>query len=122
MEIRHVPSYYGGNQLPSLTPNQLVLFDEVHVKQVSGPPTTSWVNDCNVFFPKNEEGKVDLKRGVYETDNQPKKSTFKYDKEGQFCLWVAKVENKEYGTITGKRCPVFDYIGIKIITIDAYKK
>ena len=29
---------------------------------------------------------------------------------------------KEDGTITGKRCPLFDCTGKKIITIDAYKK
>ena len=34
---------------------------------------------------------------------------------------MAKVESK-YGTITGKRCPVFDYTEKKIFTIDAYKK
>ena len=28
-------------------------------------------------------------RGVYEMNNQPKKSTFKYEQEGRFCLGVA---------------------------------
>ena len=37
--------------------------------------------------------------------NQTKKSTFKYEQEGRFCLGVAKIESKD-GTITGKRCPV----------------
>ena len=53
--------------------------------------------------------------------NQPKRANFKYDKEGRFFLGVAKVEIKD-GTITGKRCPVFDYIDNKIVTIYAYKK
>ena len=64
---------------------------------------------------------MDVKRGVYETNNQPKRETFKYDKEGRFCLGVDKVESKD-GTITGKRCPVFNYTDKKIVTIDAYKK
>ena len=93
-EIRHLPSCYEKNQLPSLTSTQLVFFEEVHVKQVIGPPTTSRVNDYNILFPRNEEGKVDLKIGVYETNNQPKKATFKYEQEGRFCLEVAKVESK----------------------------
>ena len=65
-------------QFPALTSTQLVFFDKVHVKQVSGPPTTSRLNDYNVLFPRNEEGKVDVKRDVYETKNQPKKETFKH--------------------------------------------
>ena len=64
---------------------------------------------------------MDVKRGVYENNNQPKKETFKYEQEGRFCLGVAKVESKD-GKITGKRCPVFDYTDKKIVTINAYKK
>ena len=108
MEIRHVPYCYDKKQLPSLAPTQLVFFDEVHVKQVCGPPSTSQVNECNVLFPRNEERKVDVEIGVYETNNQTKRATFKYEQEGRFCLGVAKVESKD-GTIIGKRCPVFDY-------------
>ena len=104
-----------------MTSTQLVFFDEVHFKQVCGSPTTSWVNECYVLYPINEEGKVDVKRGVYETNNQPKKANFKYEQEGQLRLGVAKVESKD-GTITGKRCPVFDYTENKIVTIDAYKR
>ena len=82
MEIRRVPSCYNKNQFPLLISTLIVLFDEVHVKQVSIPPTKSRVNDSNVLFPRNEECKVDMGRGVYEMSNQPKKSTFKYKQEG----------------------------------------
>ena len=64
---------------------------------------------------------MDVKRGVYETNNQPKRATFKYDKEGRFCFGVDKVESK-YGKIIGKRCPALDYTDKRIVTIDAYKK
>ena len=74
------------------------------------------------MFPRNEEGKMDLGRSIYETENQPKKATFKYEQEGRLCLGGAKVESKEDGTITGKRCPVFYYTGNKIFTIDACKR
>ena len=94
VEIRPVPSCYDKNQLPSWTSTQLVLFDEVHVKQVSGPPTTIPINYYYILFPRNEERKVDMGRGVYETNNQPKKATFKYEKEGLLCIGVAKVESK----------------------------
>ena len=52
--------------------------------------------------------------GVYETNNQLKKATFKYKQEGQFYLGVAKVESKEDGTIIGECCPVFEYTGKKL--------
>ena len=121
VEIRHVPLCYDKYQIPSLRYTQLVFFDEVHVKQVCGPLSTSRFNKCNVLFPSHEEGKVNAKRGVYENNNQPKRSTFKYEQEGQLCLGVAKVESQD-GTIIGKRCPVFDYTDNKIVTIYAYKK
>ena len=121
VEIRHVPSCYDKYQLPSLISTQLVLFDEFHVKQVCGPPSTSRSNECNILFPRNEEGKVDVERDVYDTKNQPKRATFKYKQEGQFCIGLAKVESQN-GKIIGKRCPVFDYTEKKIVTIDAYRK
>ena len=61
---------------------------------------------------------MDVERGVYDTNNQPKIARFKYEQEGRFCLGVAKVEGQD-GTILGKRCPVFDYTEKKIFTIDA---
>ena len=91
MEIRHVPPCYDKYQIPSLTSTKILFFNEVHVKEVSRPPTTSLLNEYNVVFPRNEEGRVDVKRGVYETNNQPKKATFKYEQEGLFYLGVAKV-------------------------------
>ena len=72
VEIRHVPSCYDKTQLPSLNSTQLLFFDKVHVKQVCGPPSTSHSNECNIVFPINEEGEVDVERGVYNTNNQPK--------------------------------------------------
>ena len=103
----------------TLTSTQLVLFDEVHFKQVCGPPSSSWSNEFNILFPKKEEGGVDVERGVYDTNNQPKRASFKYEQEGRFCLGVSKVEIKEDGTIIGNRCPVFYYTGKKIVTISA---
>ena len=104
-----------------MTSTQLVFFCEVHIQQVSGPPVTIKLNKVNIRFPRNEEGNIYVKNGKYEMNNQPKKATFKYEQEGRFCLGVAKIEGKN-GTITGKRCPVFDCSGEKIVTIDAYKK
>ena len=71
-------------------------------------------------FQYTKKGKVYVKRGVYDTNNQPKRASFKYEQEGRLCLSVAKVESK-YGTIIGKRFPVFGYTEKKIVTIDACK-
>ena len=62
-----------------------------------------------------------MERGVYDTNNQPKRASFKYEQEERFCLGVDKSESQD-GTIIGKRFPVFDYTEKKIVTIDAYKK
>ena len=62
-----------------------------------------------------------MERDIYDTNNQPKRATFKYEQEGRLCLGVAKVESQD-GTIIGKCCPVLDYTEKKIVTIDAYKK
>ena len=121
MEIRHEPSWYNKEQIPSLKSTQIVFFGEVHIQKVSGPPVKIRVNKHNIQFPRNEEGKIDVKNGKYDTNNKPKNSTFKCEQEGRFCLGVANIESKN-GTITGKRCPVFDYSGGDIVTIDAYRK
>ena len=62
-----------------------------------------------------------MDRGVYDTNNQPKRASIKYKQEGRFCLGVAKLEDQD-GTIIGKRCPAFEYTEKKIVTIDTYKK
>ena len=46
---------------------------------------------------------------------------FKYEREGRFCIVVAKVQSLD-GKILGKSCLVFDYMGEKNFTIDGYKK
>ena len=61
MEIRHEPSWYDKEQLPSLTSNQLIFFGEFHIQQVSGPPVTRKVNEHNIRIPRDEEGKIDVK-------------------------------------------------------------
>ena len=103
VEIRHEPSWYDKEQLPSLTSTQIVLFDEIHVQQVCGPPVTSKVNEQNIWFPRDEEGNVDVRNSEYGTKNQPEKATFKYEQEGRFCLGVAKIEEGMNHTDTTKK-------------------
>ena len=63
-----------------------------------------------------------MERGVYITNNQPKRATFKYEQEGRLCICVAKLEGQN-GKIIGKRCPVFDYTEKNIVILFAkYKR
>ena len=108
VEIRNEQSWYDKEQLPYMTSTHLVFFGEVHIQKVSVLHVTRKLNEDNIRFPIDKEGKIDVKNGKYETNKQPKKATFKYEQEGRFCLGVSNIESKN-GKITGKQCPVFDY-------------
>ena len=71
---------------------------------------TSKFNEHNIRFTRYEEGNIDVKTGKYDTNNQTKKATFKYEQVRRFCLDVANIKSK-YGMITGKGFLVFDYSG-----------
>ena len=71
--ISHVPFCYEKTYLPSLTSTQLLFFEKINIKQVSGSCTTSQNNEYNVSFTRYEEGKVYVEIGVYDTINQPKR-------------------------------------------------
>ena len=74
----HEPSWYDKEQLPSLKSTKLIFFDEVYIQQVSGPPMTIKVNEHNIRFTRDKEGKIDVKTVEYYTNDQPKNTTFKY--------------------------------------------
>ena len=79
VEIRHEPSWYDKEQLPSLTSTQLVFFDEFHIQQVSAPPVTSKLNEHKIRLPRYEERNIDVKTGEYDTNNQLKRATLKFE-------------------------------------------
>ena len=64
---------------------------------------------------------MDVENGIYDMNNQSKKATFKYEKEGRFCLSVARVNILDR-KITGKFCPVFNCTRGGGFTVDGYKK
>ena len=70
VETSHLLSWYDKEQLPYMTSTQPVLFDEVHIQQVRGPPTASKCNKHNIRFPRDEDRNVDVKRGKYDMNNQ----------------------------------------------------
>ena len=64
---------------------------------------------------------MDAEIDVYDTNNQPKRATFKYNQERRFCIGIARVKSKGNGTTTGKRCLVFNYIENINVTMNDYK-
>ena len=60
VEIRHEASWYDKEQLPPMTSTQIVLFNEVHVHKVGGPPVTRKVKEHKIRFPRDEEGNIDV--------------------------------------------------------------
>ena len=83
MEIRHEPSWYDKEQIPSLTSTQLVFFGEVHIQKVSGPPVISKVNEQNIRFPRDEEGNIDVKMvNMTRTINRKRPPSSMNNKEG----------------------------------------
>ena len=53
---------------------------------------TSKVNEHNIWFPRDEEGNVDVKNGEYGTNNKPKKATSKYEQEERFFFGVPRLK------------------------------
>ena len=89
VEIRHVPSCYDKYQLPSLTSTQLVFFDEVHVKQVCGLPSTSQSNECIILFPRNEEGEVDVESFfMIQTINRREQALHTSKRDYSVLVWL----------------------------------
>ena len=83
VEIRHEPSRYDKEQLPSLTSTQVFFFDEIHIQQICGPPVTSLVNEHNIRFPRDEEGNVDVKMvNMGQTINRKRPPSSMNKKEG----------------------------------------
>ena len=66
LEVGHVLSYYNKNQLPSLASTQLIFFYEIHIQQISGSSTTSWLNEYTISFPRDKDGKLDEENGIYD--------------------------------------------------------
>ena len=52
------------------------------------------MNEYNIVFLSDEEGKVYVEIGVYGTNNQPKKGKPQVWAKGGICIGVAKAESK----------------------------
>ena len=69
---------------------------------------TSKLNEHNVRFPRDKEGNIDVKTGKYDANNKPKKATFKYEQEVNFCIGAANIESKNWRSFACYR-PIFTF-------------
>jgi outer membrane receptor for Fe3+-dicitrate len=88
----YVPGCYREDQLDPIAATQIVWFDKMHHKQQVGPTTINSKHENHIVLPTLENGTIDNKKGTYQRNNLPVRSTFKFPQEARFCLGVAKVE------------------------------
>lgn len=111
------PPWFDPTKLPKLDINQIVWFDECHITQQG--LQSAHVMKRQVRFPRDSRGKFD-RNGEY---GQPKKEkSFKYTKAARFCFGVASVKKFQHYPSVGKRCPVIDYTGKKVVSHGEYSK
>jgi hypothetical protein len=89
-------------------------WDETHTKCVIGG-IGNGLSHFHVKFPRDEDGKVDLKNSSY-SDEEKSTLKVKYEKEVRLCLGCAVVHNED-GSKVGKRAHPFCYLGRIIITL-----
>ena len=108
--------WFDPDRLPQIDQEQLVWFDEMHVKQKVEliPP-----NNMQIRFYRGPNGRFD----PTSTTLAPPafRSVFKYTHEARFCLGVAKVRYTD-GSIKGLQSKVFNYSGKKIVSIKEWEK
>ena len=111
-----IPHEYDPLHLPSIISEQIVWYDEMHIKQEGGTNTN---DGYQVRFHRDENGKYSPSSPRLAPNNM--KATFKYPEQTRFCLGVCKVK-LENGSFEGRKCRVFDFTCKKIISIEDYEK
>ena len=115
-EVNLLLSWYDPDQISTIRREQMIWFDEIHVKQDSGP--TGAQKKYQIWFPHNENGNFSINACNYKSEATI--STYKYEEEGYFCLGVAKVVLLD-DTVKGRCCKTYSYRGKKIISIKRYE-
>ena len=105
--------YFDINQLPSLTPYQVVFFDETHSVCEISNTTKAQGQDVVYRFLRDENGKLDPNGSYHDCD--PLELKVKYEKEVRLMLGVAMVKYPS-GEVEGKRVKEFDYTEQTIVT------
>ena len=101
--------------------SQIVWWDETHRKCLIGGISSS--RDFILKFKRNVEGKLDLEKSEYSTD-ECRKLDYKFEQEGRFGLGCALVEVKPHdGSWLERRekCPMFDYSARTLLSIKDYE-
>ena len=115
-----IPLHYHPDHLPKITREQLVWFDETHIQQEGGVVSRSGIQ---IRFPRDATGAFSTKSDINPNPlyaDPLKYQTFKYPKEGRFCLGVAAVKMPD-GTVEGRRANVYDYTGKTLVSMKAWE-
>ena len=116
-----IPMEYDPKQLPRLTREQVIFYDETHLEQEEGSTTTT---GYQIRFPRDSEGRYSPlppsnPRSIYA--EKVTRTSFKYAGQSRLCLGVAAVKMLD-GTEVGMKSRVFDYTGRGLIGLVEWRK
>ena len=125
-----IPNYFDRTKLSLIKKDQVASWDEVHRKCQAGTDSVGSLivtaNRKNLScFPRDKDGRVDLKNGKY-SEKEISVLRTKYTEEIRLCLGVAVVTplnaDGTPGEICPKRLPPFVYSGKLLLTINDYQR
>ena len=116
----NIPFEFDPEKLPTISPHQVIFFDEIHIDQEAGFTSKTGVQ---IRFPRDINRKYSPK-----SDSNPNpiyaplqhKPSFKYTSQARFSIGVAVV--KKIGATTGLRSKVFDYSMKRLISIKEFNR
>ncbi len=115
------PAIYDTSKLTLLNINQVVHWDETHLKQCVGVASIGSRALRQYQFKRDDLGRVDLEHGAYQAVSVHHKMNLKYPKEARMSLGCCTVE-LPCGQIVGRRCEPFFYSEKWLLNVDEWDK
>jgi hypothetical protein len=114
-----IPKEFDPEQLPKVSIDQIIWYDETHIQQEGGRVSRGGVQ---IRFPRDANGAFSssLDEPTDEMYSAPlRKPVFKYAKEARFCLGVGVVKDA-HGEYIGKKTQAFSYTMKTIVSIKSW--
>jgi hypothetical protein len=109
-----LPKWYDPEKLTAIKIEQIGFWDETH-KKVKPGKTAAFGQHAVLTFPRDANGKVDLKNGKYQ-DVQLAKLQCKYTDEVRLCIGVSATKSE------GKILDTYVYTNKTLLTVDDWDK